>query len=103
RTCNLRILQRKMSQTADAEDSNQVGGTSTAHLDSCIGRDSGAGKRRSLKRIDLVRYFADIPCEGFGILGIATIQEVASIELLFAQGLPPRDTVFACPTGIAEP
>src|SRR6266571_1165076 len=92
-----------MSQASDAEDGHQVRGPSPAHLDSFICRDSSAGKRRSFKRIDPVGYFTDVPCERFGILGIAAIQEVAGIELLFTQRLPPGNTIFTCPTGIAEP
>src|SRR5437764_567167 len=92
-----------MSQSPNPEDSNQVRGPSTTHLHSFIGRNPSAGKRRSFKRIDPVGYFTDVLCEGFGILGIATIHGVAGIELLFAQRLPPRNTIFTCPTGKAEP
>jgi len=100
---NLGILQGHMSQSPDAKDSHQVGGTGPADLYRLVGCDARACQGSSLQGIYLCRYFGDISGEGWSIFSVGSRDKIAGIELLQAQGLPSRDTVLAGATGITQP
>ena len=87
----------------DAKNCHQIAGSRPTHLHGFVGSNARTSQWGSLKWIDLRRYFCDISAKRPGILGIAAIHKVAGIQLLLTQGFPSRDTILACPTGIAEP
>lgn len=59
-----------------------------------------AGQGRGLQRAYDLGHPANVPGVSFRILSVATVEEVAGVELMFAQGLSPGGAVLA---GVAEP
>ena len=98
-----RVLDGKMSEPADTEDRDAVGGTRARDLDGLVGGHSGAGERRGVGRIDSVGDAHDVAGVADRVLGEAAVDRVAHVLLRFAERLAPAIAISAVATGIAEP
>jgi hypothetical protein len=100
---DLRVLNRKMPQPADAEDRGQVARASSGDFDGFVGRDTGARERRSVDRRDSFRHLDDVVLMGLDELGEAAVDRVSGVLLLEAERLPSGDAVVADSARIAQP
>jgi hypothetical protein len=73
------------------------------HLHRLVRGDSRASEWRGVQRINLGRHPADEVCIGLGVFGVGAVDEVAGVELLFAQRLPAGQTGLAVAAGGAQP
>ena len=98
-----RVLDREVAEPADAEDGDEVRRACARDLDCLVGRDAGAGQRRRVERVELVRHLHDVARIRRRVLAEAAVDRVAHVLLLEAERLPAGDAVVARPARVAEP
>src|ERR1039458_2496045 len=98
-----RVLDREVSQTADAEHGNEIRGAGARDLDRLIGRHTGAGQRRGVERVEPLGDLDDVAGIGGGVLTEAAVDRIAHHLLLKAQRLPARHAILTAATRVAKP
>jgi hypothetical protein len=83
------VLHGQVTQPADAEHRDEVGGPHAGDLDRLVRRDAGAGQRSRVEGGDAVRDGHHVRRRGDGVLGVAAVDRVAGVALALAQRLPP--------------
>ena len=98
-----RVLDREMSEAADAEHRDQVRRAGAGDLDRLVRGDPGTRQWGSVERIDAVGHLDDVAPVSDGVFTKAAVDRVAHVLLLEAQRLPPGDAVIAGPARITKP
>ena len=92
---DLGVLQRQMTEAADAEHGDEFGRTGPRHLHRLVGGDSGTGQRGGVERVHAVGDLHDERRGGRDVVRVAAVDAVAGVELLLAQRLPAGDAELA--------
>src|SRR5262249_38069154 len=100
---DVRVLDGKVSQTADAEDRDEIRGVRAAELDRLVRRDSRTRQRRRVERVNSVGDLDHIPRVSGGVFTESAIDAIAGVLLVQAQRLPTRNAVVTRATGVTEP
>jgi hypothetical protein len=95
----LRVLDRQMTEAADAGDDHPLAGLNFGFLEPLVDGYSGTQDRRSLQELHLVGQDTDEAGLREDVFGIAAVDPIACIRLAFAERLPTSDAVFAVPAG----
>ena len=97
------VLDGQVAEASDAEDPDQLGRLDVGDLERLVGRHSCATQRCGVDRADAVRDGDNVGRAGDGVLGERSVDRVATVLLLLAQGFAAVDAVAALAAGRAEP
>src|ERR1700733_5182257 len=100
---NAGVLQGEVSQSADAEDRDRLGGRDPGDLDRLVGCHTRAGQRRGVPGGDAVWYRRGERCGDDGVLGEGAVDGVARVLLFLTQRLPATVAVAALTARVTEP
>ncbi|MCY1293477.1 hypothetical protein D9M70_427380 [compost metagenome] len=99
----LRVLHGDMAEPADAGDRHPLAGARPGFLEALVHGDARAEDRRDLGEADLFRQDTDEVGVRQHIFGITAVYRIAGVLLLFAEGFPAGQAVFAAAAGGVQP
>ena len=92
-----------MTEPADTEHRDEIGGAGAGDLDRLVRGHARAGQRRRVERIDAGWDLDDVAGVRRGVLAEGAVERVAHVLLLKTQRLTSRDAVVARAARIPQP